>query len=99
MQIESISAPNESLRIQAPGLDPITVLLFDIGPGQGRMILECFGESLAGYWPSMGQMTIREFIRMCDADYLVGRMIPAGTNKRKVAYFRRIITAVKTALH
>jgi hypothetical protein len=98
MEIESISAPNESLRIKAPGLDPITVLFFDIGPGQGRMILECYGEALTGYWPAMGQMPIREFIRMCDADYLAGRMIPAGTNKRKIAYFRRIIAAVKTAL-
>ncbi|MBD3609926.1 MAG: hypothetical protein HUJ30_05195 [Gammaproteobacteria bacterium] len=51
-------------------LDDITVILEDIGPHQGRIIIECYGESWASYWGGMGERTIAEFFCSCDEYYL-----------------------------
>lgn len=62
------------LRIsQVPGLDPIRVTLDDIGPGQGRINIECWGKAWASYWGGMGSRSISEFFRDCTNEYLIGR--------------------------
>ncbi|MCK5607797.1 hypothetical protein KAR91_38295 [Candidatus Pacearchaeota archaeon] len=51
-------------------LDPITVILEDLEPGKGKIIIECYGESWSSYWGGMGDRTISEFFCSCDNDYL-----------------------------
>lgn len=51
-------------------LDPITVILEDIAPRQGKIIIECYGESWSSYWGGMGQKNIAEFFCCCDKHYL-----------------------------
>ena len=50
-------------------LDPVTVYLEDFLPGQGKITIECFGESWSSYWPAMGG-TIAQFFVSCDEHYL-----------------------------
>ena len=56
------------------GLDPIRVVLEDIGPGQGRINIECWGESWANYWGGMGNSDLAEFFSSCSVQYLAGKM-------------------------
>lgn len=51
-----------TLRIfDAPGLDPITVVLRDFRSGSGEMIVACYGLAWVGYWGAIGERTLREF--------------------------------------
>lgn len=81
-----------------PGLDPVRVIIQDIGPGQGRVIIECFGRAWGCYWPAMGGKTVSEFIIMCDVDYLVNALSYSRPTKSDYAYFSRIVKAVKESL-
>jgi hypothetical protein len=38
-------------------LDPITVILEDLGPSKGKILIECYGQSWAAYW-RLTKMTI-----------------------------------------
>jgi len=58
-------------------LDPITVILEDIGPRQGKIIIECYGQSWSAYWGGMGDNTISEFFCSCDNGYLIGNLAPS----------------------
>ena len=64
---------------EVPGLDPIRVILSDLGPGQGRINIECWEKSWATYWGGMGKETISEFVTTCDEHYIAGKLsgIPA----------------------
>lgn len=64
---------------EVQNLDPIRVMLEDIGPGQGRINIECWGKSWASFWGGMGKDTIAEFFTSCDEHYLAGKLsnIPA----------------------
>lgn len=65
-------------------LDPVTVILEDVGhrvmkmesgdhiTRQGKIIIECHGESWSSYWGGMGDQTVAEFFADCSADYLAG---------------------------
>jgi len=66
------------LRItDVPHLDPIRVTLDDIGPGQGRINIECYGKAWASYWGAMGKDTaLAQFFSRCDNDYLIGNLAP-----------------------
>jgi hypothetical protein len=67
------------------GLDPITVFLEDIGARkhkvegapdhtsrQGKITIECWGESWSAYWGGMGDRTVAQFVDSCNVDYLAG---------------------------
>lgn len=56
-------------------LDPITVILEDLGPGQGRIIIECYGKTWSAYWGAMAR-PIAAFILQADNGYLVGKLAP-----------------------
>lgn len=56
------------------GIDPIRVTLDDIGPGQGRINIECYGKAWASYWGAMGSQTIAEFFASCDTGYLIDKL-------------------------
>ncbi len=83
----------------SPALDPIRVITQDLGPGQGRIIIECYGQAWSTYWPGMGNLNIRQFFTECDTDYLEMNLHRgANVTKRKRDYLIRIIKAVQTAL-
>lgn len=53
-------------------IDPVTVYLEDLGPGRGKITIECFGQSWSSFWPAMGKTTtITEFFLRCDEHYLM----------------------------
>lgn len=51
-------------------LDPITVILEDIEPRKGKIIIECYGKSWSSYWGGMGSDTIAQFFGSMDEHYL-----------------------------
>lgn len=59
---------------EVPSLDPIRVMLEDIGPGQGRINIECWGKSWANFFGGMGERTIAQFFVSCDEHYLAGKL-------------------------
>jgi len=84
----------------APKLDPILVVMQDLGPGVGRLLLECYGDAWSGYWGATGERTIQQFVLGCSADYIAGKMLGGQhkRNKQSQAYILRIVEAVQTAL-
>lgn len=83
----------------APALDPITVILQDIGPRQGKLIIECYGQAWAAFWGGMGNNTLREFLIGCNASYIANKMSPPyRTTKAQDAYLMRVVEAVHMAL-
>jgi hypothetical protein len=57
------------------GLDPISVIIEDMGPGQGKINIECYTESWTNYWGGMGQNTkLAEFFCDCDTPYLATKL-------------------------
>jgi hypothetical protein len=87
---------------EVPALDPITVILHDIAPGQGKITVECYGQAWSSYWGAMGTRSVAQFVASCDVTYLVGKMNPItvgrSTGKSAEAYLARILTVVKEAL-
>ena len=83
-----------------PRLDPVTVVLQDIALGNGRLIVECYGEVWTGYWGGMGDRTVIDFILNCSPDYILNRISPSKRRMKKSeeAYLLRIVTAVQDAL-
>lgn len=56
------------------GLDPIDVIVENYEIGQGKIIIECFGESWSHYWGGMGKSNIEQFFQACDKYYLAGKL-------------------------
>lgn len=84
------------LCIKADGLDPITLVLVDYRPGEGKVIVECYSEAWAHYWGGMGDKTVAQFIALLDASYLTGKLLLGKSDKR--GYVRRIAQAVIDAM-
>lgn len=84
----------------APALDPINVVLQDFGPGNGRIIIECYGRAWTKYWGAMGSQRIAEFFCSVDVGYLVNKLHNDTRRLKKAdeAYMVRIIEAVRAAL-
>lgn len=62
-------------------LDPVSVFIEDLGvraenedrkTRQGNITIECYGESWATYWGSMGDRTVAQFVADESVDYVVG---------------------------
>lgn len=73
MKITQAPIPRYTIS-EVPDLDPIRVALEDIGPGQGRINIECYGTVWACYWGGMGQETLAEFFTTRDEHYLAGKL-------------------------
>lgn len=56
-------------------LDPITVYTTNYKVGQGKMVIECYGEAWAVYFGGMGECDIQEFILGADNEYLLGKLL------------------------
>ncbi|HAS6054690.1 TPA: hypothetical protein I7122_18325 [Vibrio vulnificus] len=59
---------------EIPKLDPVGVFLEDYQKGQGKITIECFGESWSHYWPAMGGRSLTEFFVSCNVDYLARKL-------------------------
>lgn len=70
MIIQHISVKKLLIR-DLPSLDPISLYLEDLGPGQGNVTITCYGKSWVSYWGAMGKETVAEFILSCGTDYLI----------------------------
>lgn len=56
-------------------LDPLTVIAENFGPGSGKIIIECFGESWAHFWSHMGeQYTLETFFLRASDCYIAGKL-------------------------
>lgn len=84
----------------APRLDPILVVMRDVGPNSGQLLIECYGDVWAGYWGAMGARGIEDFLLSCSADYVTGKMFGRfhKRTKQAEAYLHRIVESVQTAL-
>jgi len=94
---------------EVKGLDPITVIIEDYKLGAGKIIIECYCETWANYWGSMGNKSVGEFFCGCDNSYLFGKMggellAPIYDEDQQdfrdgqVAHLKRIFDAVREAL-
>lgn len=55
-------------------LDPVGYTLEDFGSNQGKITIDCYGESWTAYFGSMGCNSISEFILSCDEYYLANKL-------------------------
>jgi len=94
MRIETESTELIVIRDADGGrLDPITVLLRDVAPGSGHLIVECYGKAWSACWGAMGDRDLRTFVTDCHPDYISNRLDP---NCGK--YLLRIVSAMQDAL-
>lgn len=101
MRIELIGNARVFRLYDADKLDPIFVVMQDIGPGVGRLLVECYGDAWSGYWGAMGtDYTMERFLLGCSADYIASKMLGSQHKRSKQSqrYILRIITALQTAL-
>lgn len=78
MKVEVSDHTRKMKIIGADRLDTINLYIENFGPGQGRIVVECFGQAWSHYWSHMGEdMTIETFLPTCEPDY-VARKLYAG---------------------
>lgn len=84
MKVES-STITKLLISDLDRVDPVSVFLEELGSHtykyddkpdrvsrQGKIIIECYGESWSAYWGGMGDRLVSEFFTDCSVDYLAG---------------------------
>lgn len=62
-------------------LDAVTVYVTNYKLGQGKMVIECYGQSWAHYWHAMGEQTLQEFVLKAENEYLAGKLIRGDTQQ------------------
>ncbi len=70
MQIEQTEIKKIVLK-DLNALDPITLFIEDIKEGEGKIIIECYGQSWSYYWGGMGSQNLTDFFLSCNVSYLV----------------------------
>lgn len=55
-------------------LDPITIILEDLGPRTGRLTISCYGEAWTAYWGGMGERPLIDFLLSCNVDYVSDKL-------------------------
>lgn len=91
MRVESFTADCFTV-CDAKGLDPINVVLQDLG-GSGRIIIECYGKAWSTYFGAIGERSLRDFLAGCHVDYVANRMDPKAGS-----YLKNITVAVLSSL-
>ena len=67
-----------------PSLDPVIVLIDDMGVGRGSITLCCYGKAWTMYGGALGDQTIVEFFCTAHDDYLAGKL--SSIEKRIIDY-------------
>jgi hypothetical protein len=63
------------LRItEATALDPIDVILEDLGPRKGNIVITCYNKSWTAGWGGMGDQTIAKFFCSVTVGYIAGNL-------------------------
>lgn len=62
-------------------LDAVTVYVTNYKPGQGKLVIECYGEAWAHYWGAMGDRTLQEFVLKAENEYLSMKLIRGDTRQ------------------
>jgi hypothetical protein len=94
VRIETESADLIVIRDADGGrLDPITVLLRDVAPGSGQLIVECYGQAWSAWWGAMGERDLRTFVTDCHPAYISNRLDPKGGK-----YLLRVVSEIQGAL-
>jgi len=105
MKIKDITP--KAFVITAPRLDPVTVILNDVDPGRGQLILECFGCAWSAWWGAMGDgYDLRRFLLSVSVGYVTNCLIRGrrqfATNQRALAreeaYLAMIVGALREEL-
>jgi hypothetical protein len=79
-------------------MDMINFYLESLGPGRGRIIIECYGEIWSSFWPAMG-CSIHEFVYECPLSYLVTNLLPPKrATKKEKEYLTKICQIVREAI-
>ena len=66
-------------------LDPVTLYLDDIAPGEGSIIIKCFSSVWFSYWGGMGNYdSVLDFFKSCDSSYLSNALWDHHTQKNNV---------------
>lgn len=60
-------------------LDPVTVYVTNYNPGQGKIVIECYGESWANYWGGMSGQKLQKFFIGCNNDYILHKLLDKTT--------------------
>lgn len=80
----------------APKLDPIFVVMHNLGFGKGRLVVSCWDQSWTAYWGATGQDQLIDFLVACNTSYVAGKLKPPKCSKREEEYLNRI---TETVLH
>jgi hypothetical protein len=72
MKIET-STVTKLVLSELDNLDPVTVILEDLGTNQGKMIVECYGKSWSTYWGGMGGL-LTDFLERVSVGYIANCM-------------------------
>lgn len=59
------------------GLDPVSVIIEDLGPRQGKVVIDCYGQAWSAYWGGIGDNSVAEFVNRCNNPYLIGYFAPS----------------------
>ena len=60
---------------EVKNLDPISVIVEDFGPGQGKITITCFGDAWSHYWSHMGETNkLADFFCSCDEHYIARKL-------------------------
>lgn len=97
MKVEA-STVTKLLISELERVDPVTVFLEDLGHStykrdddsqhisrQGKITIECYGESWSAYWGGMGDRLVAQFFTDCGVDYLSGCLM-RGTSLRDTIF-------------
>lgn len=105
MEIKTNPAKLESIRIEgAPALDPVTVFFEDFEPHAGRVTVVCYGEAWTAFFGSMGDESIRDFVKGAPNNYLASKLLPYSgqlkvkAEKEQYRYLERIVSAIQEAI-
>lgn len=86
-----------ALRICVPKLDAITVIIENVEPGIGSLIVQCYDAAWYAGFGGMNGKSVQEFLGSVDAAYLagcLGRSANLKRNERLRAYLLRIAEAI-----
>ena len=99
MKLETLNSATVIQISDLPRLDPITLMVQDLGPGQGRVIVECYGEAWSAFWGSMpAGFTTLDFIKSMDCCYLRSKLSRPKQTMAQGAYLDRIVDAIYSSL-
>ena len=82
-------------------LDLVTVFIQDLGPGRGKLTVECYGHAWSTYWGGMGDQTVRQFLLGVDTTYVATKLVSGlqrVVTRREERWVGTIVDAVLRAI-